>query len=218
MFVGHYGVSLAAKPVHKPVPLWLLFVAVQWLDVCWSVLAMLGVERLRVVKGFAEGSDLDLYYMPYTHGLMGAIGLSALFAAASAAFFRERRIRVFWILAACVFSHWLLDLVVHVPDLPLIGNTAKVGFGLWRHVALSFPLEMICLWAGAAVYAWRIPAKNKLRDLWLWLFVIALSAVQVYGTFGPAPTSPIAEAQTALFAYLTIAVLAGLTDRARTVA
>src|SRR5258706_14514485 len=78
MFIGHYGVAFAAKPVRKPVPLWLLFLAVQWLDVIWSVLVMLGIEKLRIVKGFTEANAMDLYYMPYTHGLLGAVALSVM--------------------------------------------------------------------------------------------------------------------------------------------
>ncbi len=210
MFVGHYGVSFAAKPLYRPVPLWLLFVAVQWLDICWSVLVMLGVEKLRVVQGFTEGSDLDLYYMPYTHGLAGALALSALLGGASALFFKARS-RVFWLVAACVFSHWLLDLIVHVPDLPLIGNNAKVGFGLWRHVAISLPLELACLWAGALVYAFGTAREKS----WLWVFVAALSALQIYATFGPQPANPLAEAHMALLAYAVLAVLAGLVERVR---
>lgn len=213
MFIGHYGVSFAAKPVHKALPLWLLFVAVQWLDVCWSVLVMLGIEKLRVVKGFTEGSDLDLYYMPYTHGLIGALGLSLLFGVVCSAFFKERRAAVFWILLACVFSHWLLDLLVHVPDLPLIGNSAKVGFGLWRHVEISLPLELASLWIGAFIYMRGIPATKG--NSWLWTFVGALSLLQLYAAFGPVPTTPFAEAQTALFAYIVLALLAGLAGRAR---
>ncbi|MBU6298879.1 MAG: hypothetical protein KJS68_11600 [Alphaproteobacteria bacterium] len=207
--------SFAAKPAHKPLPLWLLFIAVQWLDICWSVLVMLGIEKLHVVKGFTQGSDLDLYYMPYTHGLIGALGLSAMLGGVSAQFFKKRRMRVFWIVAACVFSHWLLDLVVHVPDLPLIGDSDKVGFGLWRNVAISFPLEMLVLWAGAFVYARSLPSTRS-GDFWLWTFVTALSALQVYGTFGPAPTDPIAEAHLALIAYVILALLAGLVGWQRT--
>ena len=207
MFVGHYGVSFAAKPVHKPIPLWLLFVAVQWLDICWSVLVMLGVEKLRVIQGFTEGSNLDLYYMPYTHGLVGALLLSALLGGLSALFFKDKR-RVFWIVAACAFSHWLLDLVVHVSDLPLLGDGAKVGFGLWRHVAISFPLELAVLWSGALIYALR--GFNSIR---LWIYVAALSALQAYGTFGGAPASPIAEAHTALGAYIALALLAVTVER-----
>src|SRR5215469_10240659 len=97
MFIGHYGVALAAKPVQKQIPLWLLFIAVQWLDVVWSVLVMLGIEKLRIVKGFTEANAMDLYYMPYTHGLPGAIALSCLLGAAASLFFRENRAATFWV-------------------------------------------------------------------------------------------------------------------------
>ncbi|MGZ5924840.1 MAG: hypothetical protein ACXWK2_09750, partial [Rhizomicrobium sp.] len=63
MFIGHYGPALAAKPLEQRLPLWLLFLAVQWLDIGWSALVMLNVEKLRIVKGFTQGSSLDLYYM-----------------------------------------------------------------------------------------------------------------------------------------------------------
>jgi hypothetical protein len=36
MFVGHYGPSFAAKAFKRPIPLWVLFLAVQLLDVFWS--------------------------------------------------------------------------------------------------------------------------------------------------------------------------------------
>ena len=74
MFVGHYGVSFAARArVGARLPLWVWFIAVQWMDVAWSVLVLLGVEKLRIVPGFTEANALDLYYMPYTHGLPGAM-------------------------------------------------------------------------------------------------------------------------------------------------
>ena len=41
MFIGHYGPALAAKPIEQRLPLWLLFLAVQWLDIGWSALVML---------------------------------------------------------------------------------------------------------------------------------------------------------------------------------
>ena len=63
MFVGHYGVALAAKPVGKHVPLWVWFIAVQWLDVIWSILVLMGIEKLHIVPGLTEANALDLYYM-----------------------------------------------------------------------------------------------------------------------------------------------------------
>ncbi|HEY0302772.1 MAG TPA: hypothetical protein VGC36_15605 [Rhizomicrobium sp.] len=215
MFVGHYGVALAAKAPDKRVPLWLLFLAVQWLDVVWSALVMLNVEKLRIVPGLAEGSALDLYYMPYTHGLIGALALSAALGAMAMLFVRERRAAIFAVVTGAVFSHWLLDLVVHVPDLPLWGDAFKVGFGLWRHLWISFPLEIATLAAGAAVYARAVPSRNLHGDVWLWGFVAAMAVVQAIGSFGPAPESGLAQARLALFFYLLLAALAGLVDWVR---
>jgi hypothetical protein len=95
MFVGHYGVAFGAKPATPPVPLWVYFIAVQWLDVVWSILVLFGVEKMHIVPGFTEANPYDLYYMPYTHGLPGAIVLSLLFGAVVAAFVPRRRAAVF---------------------------------------------------------------------------------------------------------------------------
>src|SRR5216684_8972616 len=125
MFVGHYGVSFAAKSVRPTVPLWVWFVAVQWMDIVWSVLVLLGVEKLRIVPGFTEANPLDLYYMPYTHGLPGSLVLSLVLGAIVAGLTSGNRATTIVLVVGASFSHWVLDLVVHVPDLPLYDNTAK---------------------------------------------------------------------------------------------
>jgi hypothetical protein len=215
MFIGHYGPAFAAKPVVKAIPLWLLFIAVQWLDVCWSALVMLGVEKVRIVPGFTEGSALDLYFMPYTHGLIGALALSLVFGAIALLFVHERRVAVVAVVAGAVFSHWLLDLVVHMPDLPLIGDSMKVGFGLWRWLWISLPLELATLVAGAIVYLRTVPSKTRFGDAALWLFIAVMAGVEIYAAFGPPPASDVAEAQTALVAYGILALLAGAVDGLR---
>jgi len=215
MFIGHYGPALAVKAPVKAIPLWILFIAVQWLDVCWSALVLMGVEKVRIVPGFTQGSPLDLYYMPYTHGLIGSLILSFVFGVIALLFVRERRVAVVAVVAGAVFSHWLLDLVVHVPDLPLFDNSAKVGFGLWRWLWISLPLELITLLVGAIVYVRAIPSKTRRGDVWLWLFVAAMAAVELYGSFGPIAPTPAAEAETALTAYGVLALLAGLVDWGR---
>src|SRR5437879_2302890 len=73
MFVGHYGISFAAKRLDKTIPLWVLFLAVQLLDLGWGVLVPLGVEKVRIVPGITASNPLDLYYMPYTHSLVAAL-------------------------------------------------------------------------------------------------------------------------------------------------
>jgi hypothetical protein len=214
MFIGHYGPAFGAKAAAPRIPLWVLFVAVQFLDVVWSILVLCGVEKLRIVPGLMQGSALDLYYMPYTHGLIGALALSILFAAAVAAFFREQRGRVFLVCALAVFSHWILDLVVHRPDL-WIYDGVKLGFGLWRWIWISLPLELATLLAGAWLYARYVPARRG-GNVWLWLVVAAMTAVELYVAFGPEPASPAAEAQSALTAYGALALLAAIVDRTRT--
>ena len=205
MFVGHYGVSYAAKPLDNRVPLWVWFIAVQWLDVIWSVLVLMGVEKLRITPGFTEANALDLYYMPYTHGLSGAIVLSLIFGGMVGWFFPQRRLRTILLIAAAVFSHWILDLVVHVPDLPLYDTTAKVGLGLWRHVALSFPLELATLGAGALIFARVTPMK---RPYLYWGFVAFLAILQVYANFGPPPLATSAMAMMAIAFYAVLALMA----------
>ena len=72
MFVGHYSVAFAAKSEKNKIPLWVLFIAVQFLDYIWATLVLLGVEKLRVIKGFTAGSMLDSYFHPYSHSLIAA--------------------------------------------------------------------------------------------------------------------------------------------------
>jgi hypothetical protein len=119
MFVGHYGPSLAAKAVSKSIPLWVLFVAVQLLDVFWSIFVLLGIEKVRIVSGITATNPLDLYYMPYTHSLIAAM----LWAVAAGIVYYAIRKADGWSAAAfvgaAVFSHWVLDWLVHRPDLPL---------------------------------------------------------------------------------------------------
>jgi hypothetical protein len=135
MFVGHYGPSFLAKRVAPSIPLWTLFLAVQLLDVLWAFFIFVGVERVRIVPGFTRTNALDLYYMPYTHSLPGALA----WAAAAAIVYRliTGSARGGGVVGAAVFSHWPLDFLVHRPDLPLYDNVSKVGLGLWDYPGIT---------------------------------------------------------------------------------
>jgi hypothetical protein len=217
MFVGHYGVAFGAKPSTPVVPLWVYFIAVQWLDVVWSILVLCGVEKLRIIPGFTEADPYDLYYMPYTHGLPGAIVLSLALGAIVAAMVARQRGMAFLIVSAAAFSHWILDLIVHIPDLPLYDNTDKVGFGLWRHVAVSFTLEIAVLLIGAWFYARALPPAGRRGHIALRSFVVLLVLLQVYANFGPPPSSQTAMAIMALGFYVALAAVAALVERLRAV-
>jgi hypothetical protein len=107
----------------------------------------------------------------------------------------------------------VLDLIVHTPDLPLYDNSAKVGFGLWRNVALSFPLELITLLTGALVYARVRKFKSAKGRYVFWGFIVLLAVVQVGGNFGPQPASSQTMAITGFIFYGVLALLAALVER-----
>src|SRR5882724_9023831 len=134
MFVGHYGVSFAAKRSAASVPLWVLFIAVQLLDVAWAPLVLLGVEKVRIVPGITATNPLDLYYMPYTHSLVAAIAWSILALLVFKVFSRHDGWSAAAIVGAAVFSHWVLDLLVHRPR-PSVIRQHNEG-GPWT---LEFP-------------------------------------------------------------------------------
>src|SRR5713101_3208921 len=204
MFVGHYSVAFAARTERNKIPLWVLFVAVQLLDFLWAPFVLLGIEKVRIVPGITASSPLDLYYMPYTHSLAGALGWSLLAFIVCQMVPRLRGARAGLILAAAVFSHWILDLIVHRPDLPLYDSVFKMGFGLWNYRIPAFILEMAVLFGGAALYLKTVPRKGRVIA-----FVTALALLQFVGTFAfPAPSSDRAEAMTALFFYFLLALIA----------
>jgi hypothetical protein len=133
VFVGHYGVSFAAKRADRSIPLWALFLAVQFLDILWAPFILLGIEKVRIVPGITKSNPLDLYYMPYTHGLPGALVWSLVGALLYQGLARPARKQSSVLVGLAVFSHWILDFIVHRPDLPLYDNSAKVGLGLWNY-------------------------------------------------------------------------------------
>ena len=207
MFIGHYGPSFACKAWKPVVPLWVLFVAVQLVDIVWAVLVLLGIEKVRIVPGITATNPFDLYYMPFTHSLPGAI----FWAVGAAAVYRAVAPAQKWtaavIVGGAVFSHWVLDLVVHRPDLPLYDDAYKVGFGLWNYPAIAFLLEIALLFGGIAFYlrvTQPIDVIGRYGMTVLGLFAVVL---QAYVFFGPPPVSDTAFALTALVLYFAFAVL-----------
>jgi membrane-bound metal-dependent hydrolase YbcI (DUF457 family) len=162
-----------------------------------------GIERVRIVPGVTASNPLDLYYMPYTHSLVAALVWSAVAFAVYALASERRHAAAALIVAAAVFSHWILDLVVHRPDLPLYDNAAKVGLGLWNFPAAAFGLEAFVLFGGMAL-AIRVKAVRPVPS---GVFGIGMLAIQAYVFFGPPPASDKAAAVTALISYIVFAVI-----------
>jgi hypothetical protein len=216
MFVGHYSVAFAIKSDENRIPLSVLFVAVQFLDYIWATLVLLGIEKLRVIKGFTAGSMLDSYYHPYSHSLVAALIWSALAALVYKKFWHAKGSNSAALLVGLtVFSHWILDFIAHPRDLAIYDNTWKVGLGLWNYRGLEFGLEVALLAGGIVLYLARnaISAARKTAVIG---FGIALIIVQIGDTF--VPRTPLSDRATAMgvwIFYTLFVVVAYLLERTR---
>lgn len=205
LFVGHYAPAYLIKAKKPEIPLWTLFVATQLVDIAWAILVLLGIEKVRIIKGFTATNPLDLYFMPYTHSLLAAV----LWGIGSGLLYRSIPTIRPWILGVlygvAVLSHWFLDLLVHAPDLPLYGNSHKVGFALWNFPTVALVTEIGLLFASLMFFKKTGNGRFKKGYIILTVFLI-LS--QLYIHFGPLPQSPELMAATALISYILFAFLA----------
>jgi hypothetical protein len=222
MFVGHYGVSFAGKKPAPRLSLGALFLAVQLLDILFAVFVLLGIEKFRIVPGFTKFNPYDLYWMPFSHSLLGALlwstatTLVALVALRRLRWSRDRRVAA-GVLGAAVFSHWLLDLPMHTPDMPLFldAGSPKVGLGLWNHPALALAAELLVLGAGFALYLRATRPVSARGTVGAWVFAGLLVALTLATPLFPVPPSDRAFAIQALVLYLALAALAQWVDRGR---
>lgn len=211
MFVGHYAAALAAKAAQPRAPLWGYVIAAQAVDIGWSVLLMAGVEKARIDPGL-PGSALDLYHMPYTHSLPAVVLWSLAGVAIARAF------RLPWgaaiAIGLTVFSHWILDLLVHRPDLELWFGGAKVGLGLWNYPVPEQAIEIGILGLAAAAWAWTRGRGGQ--TLWpVLVFMTILVAVQVIQMLMPSSGDVSGLGPSALAVYLVMAAIAWGLDRKR---
>src|ERR1700760_1475485 len=125
MFLGHYGVAFACKRLAPKTSLGTFTFSAQFLDELWPILLLLGVEHVRVDPGYMAASPMVFTSYPYSHSLAMATVWGVLIGAVYIA--KRRDTRVAAIVAAAVVSHWILDLPMHAPDLPLWpGSPIKV--------------------------------------------------------------------------------------------
>ena len=219
MFIGHYGLAYALKRAEPKLSLGTLFLAVQLVDLAWGATILLGWERVVIAPGWTAASPLQFVSYPLTHSLLAA-GLWA--AAAGIAWYTwptrdtSRHGRAALVVALAVASHWFLDAVVHVPDLPLAGDdTRKIGLGLWNSIPWTFTVELALLGVGLALYLTGGSRKHPVRRAWAIGFTAVLAAMYVATTLGPPPPSVTAIGIGAIVSLLTLAAIGAWIDRGR---
>ena len=213
MLIGHYAPALLLQRARPTLKLWHVFVAAQLVDLAWGACVLAGIEHVRIVPGFTASNDLDLWDMPYTHGLLATLiwGLLA-FVAWRTLDARPSRTGDAAVFALVVISHFVGDLLVHDGDLPLFtAQGVKLGFGLWQHKTAAVVLET-ALFAGAAYFWWR-PHRGQKGARAAGRALVALTVLAAASFYIPTPPTPAAMAATGLSTWIACAALAAWIDR-----
>ena len=203
MFLGHYGVALAAKRIAPRTSLGTLALAAQLLDEIWPIMLILGLEQVRIVPGLMPANPLQFVYYPFTHSLAAAIVWSLLLGFIYLAVRRDQRAAT--IVGLLVLSHWILDLPMHAPDLPLWpGSSVKVGLGAWRSIPLTIVIELVVFVGGITVYLRTTRARDRTGNWALWSMVVVLLLIFFSGFTSPPPRDERTLAYAALGIWLFV--------------
>lgn len=186
MFLGHFAVGFGAKAVARKTSLGTLFLSVQFVDLIWPTLLLLGIEHVRIEPGITTVTPLNFVHYPITHSLLMVLAWGAAFGGI---YWLARKYTVGAIVVGLgVVSHWVLDLIVHRPDLPLYpGDSPEVGLGLWNSLAGTLAVEGLLFAAGVALYLRVTRAKNRIGLYAFWSLVGFLALIYVANIFGPPP-------------------------------
>jgi hypothetical protein len=216
MFIGHFGLAFAAKRAASRTSLGTTFVAAQLADLFWPILLLVDAEQVRIAPNSQNPLlTLDFVSYPWSHSLATELVAGATLGALYFALTRYRRGAI--VVALLVPSHWVLDLIVHIRDLPLYpGGASRFGFGIWRNPVATVIVELIVYSAGVWIYARTTQARDRIGQYGLWALVVLLLGLYA-ASFGPPPPSVKALAWTALIGW-PLWALPWWVDRHRSVA
>lgn len=201
MFLGHFAVGFASKKLTPETNLGWLIAAPIFLDLIWPVFLLLNLEQVKIEPGNTALTPFNFVSYPISHSLVGALGWSVLFALLYFSFSKQWQSAI--VIGAGVLSHWVLDAIVHRPDLPLYpGDPDMVGLGLWNSIPGTLLVEGLLFLAGTGIY-WRIThANDRIGSIGFWSFTIFLLLVYIANVVGPPPESVNALAGFALIMWI----------------
>ncbi len=200
MFIGHFAVAFAAKRASPRTSLGTTFVAAQLVDLLWPIFLLLGWEQVRITPNTNPFLVLDFVHYPWSHsllmGLVWGVVLGGLYMAVT------RNKRGALVVALLVPSHWVLDLIVHVPDLLLYpGGSTRLGLGLWRNPAATVVLEVVLFAVGLVMYVRSTQPRDRIGRYGLWALAVFLVGGYVASAGSPPPPNVRALAWTALIGW-----------------
>lgn len=200
MFIGHFAVAFAAKRVAPRTSLGTTFVASTLVDLLWPIFLLFGWEQVRITQSANPFLTLDFTYYPWSHSLLMGIVWGAAFGALYFALTRYSTGAI--VVGLLVPSHWVLDYIVHQPDLPLYpGGTARLGLGLWNNPTATMIVEGILFLAGVTIYARATQPRDRIGRYGLWALAAFLIVLYLVTSFSPPPPSVKALAWSALIGW-----------------
>jgi membrane-bound metal-dependent hydrolase YbcI (DUF457 family) len=201
MFAGHVGIGLAVGHAERRVNVGVFVGAALLLDLVLWLLVLLGLESVTIPANFA-GAHQPEFVFPYSHSLLASVLWSAIAGAAALLGCSNHpalKWRVAVLVVAAVFSHWLLDALVHRPELPLTGGTSSVvGLALWNNMPIALGAEAMIIAVGLYLF---VPGSGMARGRSIALTVLTLVVLAFTGagmTIAPPPPSALAMAGSSL--------------------
>ena len=180
MGVGHIAVAVVLKKADPKVNLGFLVFAAMFADFLLGILVLLGVETVHIPEAFK-----DLHYLtftfPFSHGLVSSLLWAVLFFLLGWGLYKKETIAGL-VAAAAVLSHFVLDWIVHIPELPVLGNGSPLlGLGLWNYMTLALGLETALVLAAFVIYGWFTPGVTGEKRLWVSIVLGVVTVITVAG-------------------------------------
>ena len=203
MFIGHFGVGLAAKKISPKPSLGTLFFASQFLDLLWPSFILFGIEKVKIDPGNTAFTPLNFVYYPFSHSLLATIFWALLFGLIYYLIRKNKKAAI--VLGLLVISHWILDLITHRPDLPLYpGSNIFLGLGLWNSIIGTVIIEGLIFLGGIYLYIKSTKAKNKVGTYALLGLIIFLIIIYVMNLAGSPPPDETAIGYVGLSQWLIV--------------
>jgi hypothetical protein len=153
--IGHLAAGFTAKPADPKIPLWVFLIASEINDILYFLFSTTGIEQKTVMTmDFSQGIKyLTPAVNPWSHGLFMSVIWSLIAAMVGFLVYKDRRSSL--LLGFVVFSHWLLDFMMH-SNLPLFFNGSPlVGLGLENSgpgLLFMTIFDLVILTGGVIVY------------------------------------------------------------------
>lgn len=214
MLIGHFAVALGVKRYVPGISLGTLFMAAQFSDLLWPWLLLLGFEDVAIDSSASAVTPLIFEHFPISHSLVSVTVWG--FVAAILVQVRYREWKSSLIVAGLVISHWFLDVIVHVPDMPVFPSGPELGLGVWNSFPATILLELILVAAGFYLYFRGTSPVNRMGLVASVLLALVLPVLFFLNLLGPVPTTQGELIVGAQFLWL-IVILGYFTDHRRNV-